>query len=124
MVQIIGFESRRNKEGEEFHVLVLAGGLEMVKSRTTGRFYATNKQCTVSCTMDKEQCKAVVGQQLPGSIRRVKCDPYEMIDESSGEIITREHRWEYAQESESLEETLFEDEVVIGATPALQEAVV
>ena len=31
MVQIVNHEKRQNKDGEEFFVLVLAGGVEMVK---------------------------------------------------------------------------------------------
>lgn len=93
----------------------------MVKSNTTGRFYPTQKEATVSCTLTKEQCKEVVGKQLPGSIKRVECESYEMVDEKTGETITRNHRWEYTQEASSLEETLFDDEV-IGA-PASHESV-
>lgn len=112
MVTINGYEKRQNKDGEDFNVLVLGGGIEMVKSNTTGRFYATQKEATVSCTLTKEQCKEVVGQQMPGSIRRVECDPYEMVDEKTGETITRNHRWDYTQEADSLEETILEDEVI------------
>jgi len=116
MVTINGYEKRQNKDGEEFFVLVLAGGVEMVKSQSTGRFYATRKESTVSCTMTKEQCKELIGQQLSGSIKRVECDPYEMVDEKTGEMITHHHRWDYSQESDSLEETILEGEAIIGAT--------
>ena len=122
MVQIIAYEKRLNSEGEEFNVLVLAGGLEMVKSRSTGRYYATRKESTVSCTMSKDQCKELIGQELPGSIKRVECEGYEITDEKTGEILTVHHRWQYSEETESLEETLFADEV-IGAKPASQESV-
>ncbi|MCK5821941.1 MAG: hypothetical protein KAH17_08640 [Bacteroidales bacterium] len=57
MVQIIAYEKLTNSDGEEFNVLVLAGGLEMIKSRSSGRYYATRKESTVSCTMTKDQCK-------------------------------------------------------------------
>ena len=122
MVQIIAYENRLNSDGEEFDVLVLAGGLEMVKSRSTGRYYATRKESTVSCTMTKDQCKELIGQELPGSIKRVECEAYEVTDEKTGEILTLNHRWQYSEETESLEETLFADEV-IGAKPASQESV-
>ena len=94
----------------------------MVKSRSTGRYYATRKESTVSCTMTKDQCKELIGQELPGSIKRVECEAYEVTDEKTGEILTLNHRWQYSEETESLEETLFADEV-IGAKPASQESV-
>jgi hypothetical protein len=122
MVQIINYEKRLNSDGEEFNVLVLAGGLEMIKSRSSGRYYATRKESTVSCTMSKDQCKELIGQELPGSIKRVECEGYEITDEKTGEILTVHHRWQYSEETESLEETLFADEV-IGAKPASQESV-
>lgn len=50
MVTINGYAKRTNSDCEEFNVLVLAGGIEMVKSQTTGRFYATQQEATVSCT--------------------------------------------------------------------------
>lgn len=112
MVTIIGYEKRQNTEGQDFFVLALGGGIEMVKSQTTDRFYATQREATVSSTLTKDQCKEVVGQQLPGTIRRVECEPYEMADEKTGEIITRHHRWDYVPEADSLEETIFEDEVI------------
>ncbi len=59
MVAINGYEKRQNKDGEDFNVLVLGGGIEMVKSNTTGRFYATQKESTVSCTLSNEQCEEV-----------------------------------------------------------------
>lgn len=117
MVQIVNYEKRQNKDGEEFFVLVLAGGLEMIKSQSSGKFYATRKESTVSCTMTKEQCKELIGQQLPGSIKRVICEPYEMVDEKTGEMITHHHRWDYSQESDSLAETILEGEAVIGVHP-------
>ena len=112
MVNVKGYEKRTNAEGQDFYVLVLSGGIEMVKSNTTGRFYATQKETTVSCTMTKEECEVFIGQELPGSIRRVECDPYEITDEKTGEVISKSHRWDYVPEADSLEETILEEEVI------------
>ena len=38
-VKIIDYRKRENKDGEEFFALIIEGGLEMVKSRITGRYY-------------------------------------------------------------------------------------
>ena len=108
MVQIIAYEKRLNSEGEEFNVLVLAGGLEMVKSRSTGRYYATRKESTVSCTMSKDQCKELIGQELPGSIKRVECEAYKVTDEKTGETLIVNHWWRYSEEIESLEEIVLD----------------
>ena len=41
MVTIIGFQKRTNAEDQEFNVLVLQGGVELLKSSESGQFYAT-----------------------------------------------------------------------------------
>lgn len=35
-----------------------------------------------------------------------------MLDEKTGNAVTRNHRWDYTQEADSLEETILEDEVI------------
>jgi hypothetical protein len=55
MVQIVGFKTYQNEDGEDFNVLVVQGGLEVVKSAQSGRNYVTvkilsnNKIEVISC---------------------------------------------------------------------------
>ena len=88
MVTISGYNERINKEGKPFYALTVQGGLEMVLSEETGRYYATAKQASVTSTFDEKTCQGLVGTKLPGKISRVKCDPFEYTIRETGEIIT------------------------------------
>jgi len=61
MVAVKDYKQRQSKDGEEFFVLVLQGGVTPVKSKETGRMYFTAKTCTVSSTFDEETCKQLIG---------------------------------------------------------------
>ena len=98
MVTVTGYKTKQAKDGREFTLLEMTGGLEMVQSQETGRFYATVRKCSVSSTFDEAVAKSLVGTQLPGKIVRVECDPYEYTIESTGEVITLAHRWGYVPE--------------------------
>jgi hypothetical protein len=108
MVKIIDYQKKQNKDGEEFFLLVLQGGLQIVKSQETGRCYATMKQATMSTTLDESTCKGLIGEEIPGSIVKVDCEPYEFAKPDTGEVITLSHRWEYVRESDKLAEIVFE----------------
>ena len=104
MVKITDFRIRTNSQGEEFCALVLQGGLEMVKSKETGNYYATAKSASITSTFTEAQCRELIGQELPGSIRKVVCDTYDYTIKDTGEIIKMNHRWEYRPEGDSIEE--------------------
>ncbi len=112
MVTIADYSKRVNSDGEEFFVLVLQGGLELVKSQQTGRYYATSKKASLPCTFNQEMCKTLIGLQLPGSIMKVECDPYEFTVPETGELLTLSHRWQYLKEEATIEETVFEGALV------------
>jgi hypothetical protein len=95
MVTIVNFEKRQSKSGKEFFILMLQGGIEMVRSSETGMFYATIKKCSIPSTMDESTCKSMIGQQIEGSIQKVSCDPYEYVVPETGEVIELSHRWSY-----------------------------
>ena len=112
MVTIVDFVKRQNSKGEEFNALIIQGGLEMVKSNQTGRYYATAKKASVTSTFDDLTCKELIGQKIPGSIQRVECLPFEFMLKDTGEILTSSHRWIYLKEGESVtERVLTESEV-------------
>jgi len=108
MVRIIDYKKRTNAEDEEFFVLVLQGGLEIVKSQETGRYYATAKSATMSSTFDENTCKSLIGEEIPGAIKKVETEPYEYAVPETGEVITLSHRWEFQKEGDSLSEIVFE----------------
>jgi len=110
MVTIVGSKERQNGRGEMFMSLIIEGGIELVKSRETGRMYATGKRASLPCTFDKQTCKSLVGQELPGTIRKVEVEPYSFTDTKTGEILTLSHRWEYSQEGANALETVMQED--------------
>ena len=112
MVTIIDYRQRTNADGEKFHALILQGGVEMVQSQETGRFYATAKRASVTSTFDEDTCKGLKGTKLDGTIQRSECESYEYTIQDTGEVITLNHHWVYVPEGENVEEKVFEGEVI------------
>ncbi|MFK7031926.1 hypothetical protein [Flavobacterium oreochromis] len=103
MVRIVNYQKRTTEEGKEFFVLQVQSGITMVKSASTGKFYATANKATLSSTFDEETCKALIGTELAGNVAKVACDPYEYAIKETGEIITLSHRFEYVDENQQQE---------------------
>jgi hypothetical protein len=108
MVKVIGAEARQNTLGEKFIVLILMGGMEMVKSKETGRFYATARKCSVSSTFDEETAKSFIGTRMPGAIEKVKCEPYDFVVDG-GEVLRLDYRWGYNPSPNTTEEVVMGD---------------
>lgn len=62
------------------------------KSKETGNYYATAKSDSITSTFTEEQCKDLIGQEIPGSIVKVQCDPYEYKIKDTNEVISLTHR--------------------------------
>lgn len=101
MLKIIDYAQRENSDGEQFFALILQDGLQLVKSKETGNYYATAKSTSITSTFTEEVAKSMIGQEIPGTIQKVACEPYEYTIKDTGEIITLEHRWEYFPEEET-----------------------
>jgi hypothetical protein len=104
MVKVISAVLREGPKGP-FVSLELMGDLELVQSQNTGRFYATAKRCSIGSTFSLETAKGLVGQQLPGSINRVACDPYLYTLPEGGQTITLSHSYAYVPEVQNAVET-------------------
>lgn len=99
MVTVIDYAVRK-KDGEKPYItLTLEGGIEMVQSQNTGRFYATVRTCVVSSTFDELTAQRLLGKEMPGSIVRVPCDNYEFTIPESGEVVSLAYRWDYVPEN-------------------------
>ena len=109
-VDVINCEKRTNLEGEDFFVLIVQGGVEAVKSSITDQFYLTARKSSVSTTFTEEICKSLIGTKLPGSVKRIACEPYSFTIPDTGEVVTRDHRWRYLPDVPSMEEVVFEEE--------------
>ena len=112
MVTIVDYAKRTNREGEEFNALILQSGLELVKSKETNNYYATAKRTSITSTFNENTCEKLIGTEIPGSIKRIDCEPYEYTIRETGEVITLTHQWVYLKEGETIEEKILEEEVV------------
>ncbi|MGD0754879.1 MAG: hypothetical protein ABR927_07435 [Bacteroidales bacterium] len=112
MVTIVDFVKRQNREGKEFNALILQSGIELVKSKETGSYYATSKRASISSTFDDATCQNLIGQQIPGSIQKVVSEPYEFTNKETGEVLLLNHRWVYLKEGETIEEKVIADSKV------------
>lgn len=112
MVTISGYAARESADGKKFYALILQGGIEMVLSEESGRFYATAKQASITSTFDEPTCKALVGTKLPGKISRIQSDPYDYTVKKTGEIITLTHRWAYNPNEAAVDEMVYEKALV------------
>ncbi len=97
MVKIIDYKLRSSYEGKEFLALTLQGGIEIVKS-ANGSSYVTIRKCSLPTTFDEVTCQSLIGQELPGTIQKVDCEPYEYTIQQTGEIVILNHRFEYVEE--------------------------
>jgi len=77
MVTIVDYKTFENEDEKKFHVLIVQGGLEAVKSKETGQAYFTAKTARVSCTFDENTCKGLIGTEIPGTIKKVEVEPYD-----------------------------------------------
>jgi len=101
MVRIINYKERNKEDGTSFFVLELQGGIEMVQSKETGNFYATAKKAFIPSTFDEQTCVALIGTDMPGSISKEECEPYDYVVKETGEEITLYHRWVYVPENDT-----------------------
>lgn len=104
MVRIIDYKTRQKEDGTEFYLLEVQGGIEMVKSKETGLYYATAKKATVSTTFDEETCKSLIGTEMSGRITKIKTPAYQYTIKETGEIISLEHKYVYLPEDVEKEE--------------------
>ncbi|MHA8106309.1 hypothetical protein [Aquirufa sp. 5-AUSEE-100C1] len=81
--------------GESFVLLELSGGIELVQSQNTGKFYATSRKCRIPSTFSVDVAKLMVGQQIEGVVVRVETEPYEYINKVTGEMIVLAHSYAY-----------------------------
>jgi len=97
-VQIINAFEIENAEGDTFVSLELQGGITMIQSKSTKKYYATSKRTRIASTFDLETAKQLIGTKIPGSIEKVPCEPYEYIVPESGEKLTLNFTYTFISE--------------------------
>ena len=95
MVTVASYAVRETKDGRSFICLDLQGGLEIVQSQQTGKFYATTKRCSLPCTFKEDTAKLLVGTQMKGEIVKRETEPYEFTNKSTGETMMLDYTYEY-----------------------------
>jgi len=108
MVTISDYRVNVNSEGKSFCSLILQGDVELVKSKTTSRFYATARKTSITSTFDENTCRQLIGKTIKGSIVKVDCDEYDYIIPESGEVIRLNYNYSYVADSENVEEEVFQ----------------
>ena len=106
MVRIIDYKVRENRDGDVFLALIVQGGIQLVKSKETGMYYATSKKASLPSTFDEETCKSLIGQELDGTVEKVDCEPYEITNEETGEVLQLNYRWVYVKEGDTVEQAV------------------
>ncbi|MFT6638392.1 MAG: hypothetical protein ACJAYP_000969 [Flavobacterium sp.] len=113
MVLITDYKVNTKENGEKFYSLLIQGGVEAIISKETGRTYLTAKTARVSCTFDETMCMSLIGTSLPGAISKVEVEPYQYVIEATGEVITRNHRYEYmTEEAAIVNENVHQEEIL------------
>ena len=95
MVTVTACLERQKKDGSSFTVLEISGGVELVMSQTTQRYYATLRKCTIPFTGTMEVAKLMIGQKIEGEIVRTIVEPYQFTNPRTGEVITLQHSYAY-----------------------------
>jgi hypothetical protein len=102
MVTVTSYSIRTRKDGTNFIVLTISGGLEMVQSQSSGQWRAVVRKTTIPASFDEETAKMVIGTKMPGNIVRVQSEPYEFTDGRTGEVITLSHTYAYQPEGAAI----------------------
>jgi hypothetical protein len=95
MVTIVDVAKAITKDGSPLISLVVIGAIEPVVSQTTGRVYMSAKKTRVPCTFNFEVAKSMVGQTLPGTVKRIECNPYTVTFPGSNKKVTLKHTFVY-----------------------------
>jgi hypothetical protein len=103
MVTVTACLERQKKDGTSFTVLEISGGVELVLSQNTNRYYATLRKCTIPFTGSLEVAKLMIGQKIEGEIVKVIVPPYEFINPRTGDVMRLQHSYTYRpKDSEDL----------------------
>ena len=95
MVTISNYFERQKNDGSTFIVLELTGGVELIQSSKTNRFYATVRKSTFPFTGSAEIAKTLIGQRVEGEIVKVIVEPYTFINPRTQEEMVLRHSYAY-----------------------------
>lgn len=99
MVTVTGYAERTRKDGSTFIALEITGGVELIQSSTSGRYYATVRKCSIPCTFNEVVAQAMIGQRMPGEIVKTICEPYDFTNPRTGEVMRLQHSYAYSADN-------------------------
>ena len=106
MITVIDAVERKNSKGETFVALIIAGGVEMIRSKAN-KFYATVRKASVPSTLTLEFSKQIIGTRMNGMIVKKPCEPY-MYETQGGDLIELNWSYCYTDSAENLSEEVFD----------------
>lgn len=113
MVRVIDYKTVKKDGGSEFCLLVVQGGIELVRSQVTNKTYFTARTVNVPATFDENMCRSLIGSEFEGHIIKVACEPYEYTIKETGETIQIDYKYEFVdQETKIIEEQVIDRELV------------
>jgi len=98
MVKVKGYRQVEKQDGSTFISLELTGGLVMVQSSNSGKFYGTMRRANLPTTCDAATAESLIGQELKGEIVKIACDPYEYVSPTTGEVMMLQYTYAYQPE--------------------------
>jgi hypothetical protein len=101
MVKVVDYKTYQNSEGENYHSLVVEGGIQYNVSQTSGKLYITTLKTIIPCTFSEEQCISLIGEEIPGRIQRMEIQPYEKVNPETGESRVITHVNQFVPEEQS-----------------------
>ncbi len=110
-VTVINAFEIENAEGDTFVSLELQGGITMIQSKSSGKFYATSKRTRIASTFDLETAKHMIGEKIPGSIEKVSCPPYEYQVPNSDEVVTLDFTYQFVSEGSKFKSPVVTDQL-------------
>jgi len=110
-VTVINAFEIENAEGDTFVSLELQGGITMIQSKSSGKFYATSKRTRIASTFDLETAKLLIGEKIPGSIEKVSCEPYEYSIPDSDETVTLDFTYQFVSEGSKFKSPVITDQL-------------
>ena len=103
MVTVTNALERVKKDGTTFAVLEISGGVELVLSQNTNRYYATLRKCTIPFTGTLDVARLMIGQKIEGEVVKVIVEPYDFTNPRTGEVMRIVHSYAYRpKDSEEL----------------------
>jgi hypothetical protein len=101
MVKIVGYKKKRNESGNKFLVLNLEGELTFNRSAETGAVFASALKTNVVANMSEDSCKALIGTEIPGCIKKIQTEPYQYVT-PNGETKLLDYKFEFFPEEQEV----------------------